>query len=153
MGRARTEPNDKVFEARRIRYIQTRGLALEKAKIRYKEDRPAILAAMKAGRDAAREARLLAKSRAFYEAHPALAKDDYGLAREFVRNYKAGKPCLDCGQSYPYYIMEFDHVYGVKRRNISDLTTIASIRLEIPKCELVCANCHRERTFKRRNLN
>ncbi len=64
------------------------------------------------------------------------------------------KPCADCGIHYPYYVMEFDHLdSGVKEFNISAGVTCASYeRLisEIAKCEVVCANCHAERTYQRR---
>lgn len=47
--------------------------------------------------------------------------------------------------------MEFDHVKGVKRMNVGNLVTGGysekSIIEEIEKCDLVCANCHRMRTF------
>ena len=150
MGRTRSIASDSTYEKNRARYLKNRTHLLALAKKNYAEDRPARLAAMKLARDAAKEARLWAKSKAFYDAHPTLARDEYGLAREYVRNFKAGKPCLDCGKEYPHYVMEFDHVHGVKLSDISNLTTISKLRIEIPKCELVCANCHRERTFKRR---
>jgi len=47
--------------------------------------------------------------------------------------------------------MDFDHV-GEKTSEVSALVrTRGTKRLleEIEQCELVCANCHRERTFKR----
>lgn len=62
-------------------------------------------------------------------------------------------PCSDCGKKYPPYAMDFDHVRGEKIHNISNLvnsaSTIEQIKVEIEKCELVCANCHRIRTYKR----
>lgn len=60
-------------------------------------------------------------------------------------------PCKDCGKSYPHYVMDFDHV-GEKSNKISNIVANASKRLfleEVAKCEVVCANCHRERTFQR----
>lgn len=61
------------------------------------------------------------------------------------------KPCIDCGIKYPPYVMEFDHVKEKKYKNVSLLVTSKNKMLnEIEKCELVCANCHRERTHKRR---
>lgn len=61
-------------------------------------------------------------------------------------------PCVDCGIPYPYWIMDLDHVRGSKKANISDLVrsgTLKDIKEEITKCEVVCANCHRERTYVR----
>jgi len=63
-------------------------------------------------------------------------------------------PCADCGVKYPPYVMEFDHVRGEKVRDISNMVSesvqIEKLLEEIEKCEVVCANCHRERTFQQR---
>jgi len=74
--------------------------------------------------------------------------------RKLVDELKA-KPCMDCNRTYPPYVMDFDHLPGtIKRYNISNITKkMGSQRLfleELAKCELVCANCHRIRTFTRR---
>lgn len=63
------------------------------------------------------------------------------------------KPCADCGGSFPYWVMDFDHLSN-KRFTISKVVRKASITLallleEIAKCEVVCANCHRTRTQNR----
>lgn len=61
------------------------------------------------------------------------------------------KPCADCGLRYPPYVMDFDHVRGKKDKCVSKMrvTNLDRILKEIAKCDLVCANCHRERTQKR----
>lgn len=63
------------------------------------------------------------------------------------------KPCMDCGKKYPFYVMDFDHVKGKKLFNLSTVANrrfnIKQIVKEIKKCEVVCSNCHRIRTFKR----
>ena len=62
------------------------------------------------------------------------------------------KPCADCGVKYPYYVMDFDHVEGKKEFNISDgfyNASLEDIKNEITKCDVVCSNCHRERTHNR----
>ena len=65
-------------------------------------------------------------------------------------------PCADCGNRYPHYIMDFDHRPGTNKCfQISDAfharaaMPVNKILTEISKCDLVCANCHRERTFGR----
>lgn len=62
-----------------------------------------------------------------------------------------GSTCADCKFSDPR-VLEFDHVRGVKRFNISDAVkrevSIATLRAEISKCDLRCANCHRRRTAR-----
>jgi len=57
--------------------------------------------------------------------------------QSYIRKIKS-KPCMDCGVSYPYYVMEFDHVRGKKVERISRMTTrsIKKIKEEIKKCEL-----------------
>lgn len=66
---------------------------------------------------------------------------------EFIRTAK-DVPCADCGVKYPSYVMDFDH-RGEKEFNIANSRSLGVIRLaqEISKCDVVCANCHRERTF------
>lgn len=61
------------------------------------------------------------------------------------------KPCIDCGGVFHFSVMDFDHVNGNKVFAISKnpLRNIESIKREIEKCEVVCANCHRIRTFRR----
>ncbi len=63
------------------------------------------------------------------------------------------KPCTDCKVSYPPYIMDLDHidptnksfkVSTMRRRKMAFEKIIA----EMNKCEVVCSNCHRERTNK-----
>lgn len=75
------------------------------------------------------------------------------MRRELARRAK-DVPCADCGQRYPYYVMDFDHVRGEKKFCIGVAvgTNIAGINQfldEIAKCEVVCSNCHRTRTFVR----
>jgi hypothetical protein len=67
-------------------------------------------------------------------------------------NEMKSKPCADCGVSYPPYVMDFDHREG-KSFSISQAWRMRSrgeVLSEIEKCDVVCANCHRERTYGRR---
>lgn len=72
--------------------------------------------------------------------------------RDFIKEIKESNPCTDCGEFYPYYVMHYDHIYD-KNGSVSDLSRASSsldrIQKEIDNCELVCANCHAERTFSR----
>ena len=71
--------------------------------------------------------------------------------RAIVRELKEASPCRDCGVSYPYYVMDYDHRDPSEKiacvRTMSDHASLAKCLTEIAKCDLVCANCHRERTF------
>lgn len=86
------------------------------------------------------------------------AKDNDPLRRQnrknFIRKFKDGKPCTDCKRVYPHYVMDFDHLPQFKKEiKIASHGTLHSeetLLKEFAKCELVCANCHRERTWKRK---
>jgi hypothetical protein len=73
----------------------------------------------------------------------------------WLDSLKADIPCNDCGLIYPIYVMEWDHLKD-KKFTISRITRkiVSRERIleEIKKCELVCANCHRIRSYKRRGL-
>lgn len=53
--------------------------------------------------------------------------------------------------------MDFDHRVGeVKRLAVSRMigrAGTAAIMAEVAKCDTVCVNCHRERTFSRREAS
>jgi hypothetical protein len=63
-------------------------------------------------------------------------------------------PCTDCGVQYASHIMQFDHILNNKNFTISNRKNLSLTRIqeEIDKCEVVCANCHADRTWKRINL-
>jgi hypothetical protein len=52
-------------------------------------------------------------------------------------------------------MMDFDHVRGEKLFDVSRMVgpglSLELIKAEIAKCDVVCANCHRIRTFERRH--
>ena len=78
----------------------------------------------------------------------------YSERRQMVLDAKK-KPCADCGISYPYYVMDFDHRDGATESFSLHAVHGASkqaILREIAKCDVVCANCHRERTHQRRRV-
>jgi hypothetical protein len=82
----------------------------------------------------------------------AASKERKKRTKQFVGEYLIGKGCLDCSNDNPI-VLEFDHrVDEIKRGNIGDLAnklSIESLMEEIAKCDIVCANCHRIRTWKR----
>ena len=60
------------------------------------------------------------------------------------------RPCMDCGGTFPPECMDFDHRDPkTKRHSLAQMAeySMESIMSEISKCDLVCANCHRTRTF------
>lgn len=72
--------------------------------------------------------------------------------REFVNAVK-DVPCTDCGVRYPYYVMQFDHLDpSIKEFDIAHgvrSKTLSAIKLEVLKCQVVCANCHMIRTHSK----
>lgn len=59
--------------------------------------------------------------------------------------------CADCGNKFPPCAMDFDHISGTKDTTIAGAVSRSwsknRILKEVEKCEVVCANCHRIRTF------
>ena len=84
-----------------------------------------------------------------------LKKPDYYVgffktAREYIRSLKS-KPCADCGGVFDPVCMDFDHVRGVKVIQVSRLVGCRKEKIleEVAKCDIVCSNCHRVRTYNR----
>lgn len=74
-------------------------------------------------------------------------------ARKYIAEKKAG-PCIDCKNTFLPCQMDFDHRDDDKEFDISKMVSRSSLKRiqeEIDKCDLVCANCHRLRTWKRIN--
>lgn len=72
--------------------------------------------------------------------------------KAYVRALKEASPCTDCKVFYPYYVMDYDHVRGKKTAGLAVIvkgSSLDTVKAEIEKCELVCANCHRIRTWMR----
>lgn len=55
--------------------------------------------------------------------------------------------CTECGETHPR-CLDFHHVRGQKKYNVSQFARCAmseaSLRAEISKCVVLCANCHRK---------
>lgn len=88
------------------------------------------------------------------EVHKKSYNTAYKIRRNWLNELKA-KPCMDCGNSFPPECMDFDHRPNeVKKFHIGQEVTKAlkTLKEEIAKCDVVCANCHRIRTTDRRKL-
>lgn len=60
---------------------------------------------------------------------------------------------MDCGQSFPYYCMDFDHRSDEEKKfDIERWYNHGweAVKAEVKKCDLICACCHRHRTAQRR---
>lgn len=73
--------------------------------------------------------------------------------QKYIVEYLQNHPCVDCQES-DIIVLEFDHQRD-KNKNISTLVSegysLNTVKKEIEKCEVVCANCHRRRTAKELN--
>jgi hypothetical protein len=70
-----------------------------------------------------------------------------------MASLKEGVPCHDCGDTFPVWVMHWDHLPEFEKiSHISQMVgsrTREAIVEELKKCELVCANCHVMRTVAR----
>jgi len=80
----------------------------------------------------------------------------YADRLQFIDDYKLARGCTDCGWADHPKALEFDHLPGVeKRTEIARMVSqtgaysLDDIKAEMAKCEVVCANCHRIRTYDR----
>lgn len=84
-----------------------------------------------------------------------LRKQRYIEERKVWLTKVKNKPCTDCGKIYPPWVMDFDHKEGslkigsISYLAIHDTSNFEKLKIEIEKCELVCSNCHRQRTHNR----
>lgn len=73
--------------------------------------------------------------------------------REFLNKIKEDSGCIDCNNKLRSYQLHFDHLPKYKKKfNISEFKWAKvnkKLMDEIAKCEIVCANCHAERTWNR----
>ncbi len=101
--------------------------------------------------------RQAAAQRRYYEANRARyrAANDQKRAEiaAFLKAYKEASPCEDCGVSYPAHVMDLDHRPGEDKvcepAKLSSSGSWTKVHAEIAKCDLVCSNCHRQRTHDR----
>ncbi len=106
-----------------------------------------------------REKQLEAQKR-YYREHQKLAmklqRDRRDIKRKYIQATKTNVPCADCDIPYPHYMMEFDHVRGIKVSNVGIMYKnymLEQIKEEIAKCDITCANCHTHRTWMRQSGN
>ncbi len=89
-----------------------------------------------------------------YQSNPQIYREAKKKARDKLRyriyQYLQLSACIDCGESNPV-VLEFDHI-GEKNfdvsRAVNSCFSWTKIYLEIQKCEVRCANCHRIKTAR-----
>ncbi len=95
---------------------------------------------------------------AYHRAHREEQRDKWATERvaklALVESLKRAS-CVDCRTGFPSECMDFDHVpeRGKKVAGISRMVqgtySMVTLQVELKKCDLVCANCHRIRTARR----
>jgi len=75
--------------------------------------------------------------------------EELSIVRRGFLNWLKELPCTDCCKAFHPVCMDFDHVKGDTVLNVGNmlLWNWERFSAEILKCEIVCANCHRLRTF------
>lgn len=80
-------------------------------------------------------------------------RDRRSSVLKYIQEYKESKGCMDCFMMYPAWVLDFDHRPGTdKVANVSAMLggyPLIKVIEEIEKCDVVCANCHRDRTHDR----
>lgn len=129
---------------------------------RHKEE---IIRLNKEGKSYRQIQKILGCSKGTISYHLGMGQKEKSLERQrmirtkvsaFIQEYKQRRGCIDCKENYPYWVLEFDHLEN-KSFTISNYRNhtvdIDLIKKEIEKCEVVCANCHKNRTFLRQLKN
>ncbi len=77
----------------------------------------------------------------------------YNLFYRLINELKS-VPCADCGSKHHPYVMDFDHLPQFEKKfNVSSKfdRPLEEVKAEAAKCDVVCSNCHRMRTLKRKS--
>jgi hypothetical protein len=67
------------------------------------------------------------------------------------------RPCADCLDWFNPWQMDFDHRPGTNKIKavglLAHTASMERVLVEMAKCDLVCSNCHRNRTYRRKHEN
>jgi hypothetical protein len=93
------------------------------------------------------KATIIARNALVQKKHRAKAKIWYEALKESI-------PCADCKKKYPACVMDYHHLRD-KKYNLAYMVKSGfshqTILIEIDKCVLLCANCHRIRTHLKKD--
>ena len=77
--------------------------------------------------------------------------------RDFLQKYKEFHGCMDCKVKFPYYVLDLDHRDPHQKRFAPNRLSLNlswdQMTEEIAKCDVVCANCHRIRSYLKGHHN
>lgn len=70
----------------------------------------------------------------------------------WLNAYKVAKGCESCGYNKHAVSLDFDHVDpSTKKFTVAhriDLSTVKTLMAEVRKCQVLCANCHRIKSYE-----
>lgn len=78
-------------------------------------------------------------------------QQQYADFRAFIDEYKLAHGCIRCGYADHPAALDFDHRdHREKQTIISGMYTYSTGKLytELEKCDVMCANCHRIKSFE-----
>jgi hypothetical protein len=82
-------------------------------------------------------------------------REECARVLEELHLLKESHGCSDCRNRFPHYVLEFDHRPGEQK--IDNVTRVLKnygadmAWKEVAKCDIVCSNCHKIRTYIREN--
>ena len=91
----------------------------------------------------------------YYKKHPEYFKEANKRVsfrtKELIWSVRASNYCTDCKRYFHPACMDFDHLKNKKCTIGKEYWAkkFETIFKEIKKCQLVCSNCHRLRSYKR----
>lgn len=75
--------------------------------------------------------------------------------RDWIVEYKKTLKCVNCGNN-DFRVLDFDHLEE-KLFNIADASrlgySLKVLKEEIAKCQILCANCHRIKTYEETHIS
>jgi len=73
--------------------------------------------------------------------------------RDLINKIKIDRGCAKCGYNAHSAALDFNHIHSDKTFNVSQDPKVAmhKLLLEIDKCEVLCANCHRVHTYENKH--
>jgi hypothetical protein len=75
------------------------------------------------------------------------------IKKREIWDMKEASGCVDCKEKYPHYMLEFDHLPEFEKigspTQLMQTYSWSKAMDEMDKCEIVCANCHKIRTWSR----
>ena len=72
--------------------------------------------------------------------------------KKFCNRVKLLKGCAECGYKEHPAALHFNHIDPAKKiGNVSKMKTWDTVKKEMRKCEVLCANCHAVKTVKEKH--